>query len=422
MSLSSRSPLLLLGLAMAVACTGQAPREATSAVSDTLRLAFDSTLSANTYTLRLQNGELRGSGADWLTRRARQADHFLIGERHGTAEIPRIVGALYERLEPLGYNYAALEIGPFTARKVNATLQAGGLQALRALITRYDNSPIAFFDWAEEARLAARIVRSGGTLWGVDQEFMYSLPLHLKALAREAETDPEKEALRKIREAMQGEQDYVADAQLSSFGDLRRRFSDRGDTEALARIDALIASNRIYAPYTRDIGTFYESGVMRENYMKKTLTKYLDEAEDPSPKVLYKLGDVHSRQYMASPSDGRVYLGVFLSEWARVRGERTFHVLLDCLGGRVRGSGQGSAGDCESFLSSGEGELPALLQGHMRSEGITVIDLRALRPQFHDWEEIGRAFRSLMLAYDALVMIPDVTPASVMPEFQRNDR
>lgn len=390
-----------------------------------LRAAFDSVVSANTYHLTLEDGELRGEGVDWLLERARDAHHFMIGERHGTAEIPVVAGSLYERLVPRGYDHAALEIGPFAARHVNQALERGGFRELANLLTRYED-PVAFLGWREEARLAARIHEAGGTIWGLDQEFVGSLPMHLDALAEQAETERERRAVERTRDRMRqewaGENDYLGNADPAALRELRAAFEPRGDTEALARVDALITSNEIYAPYTRDTGSFYHSGIQRENYMKRQLVEHVRRAEErtgEAPKVFYKFGGLHSGQHPGATLDQRVTLGTFVSEWARtLRGEDSFHLFVDCNGGHKQGSGQGEAGGCPPYLTLAakqEGRTSPFAE-HLAGEGVTLIDLSALRDRFHDWDFLSRRARSLIIAADAYMAVAGVTPSTPFGE------
>lgn len=387
-----------------------------------VRAAFDSLVTAHSYALTMRDGDLRGPGVEWLVDRAQSAHHFMIGERHGTAEIPAFAGAVYERLASVGYEYAALEIGPFGAKRVNAALNSGGFDALSNLITRYDAAPFAFLDWREEARMAGEIAEAGGTIWGLDQEFVSSLPLHLDALADRATTERERTAVAEIRSQMREDwmegNSTLGNADPEALRSLRRAFEARGDEKALSRIDALIKSNEIYAPYTRDTGSYYHSGVDRENYMKRVLTDSVQRAQErtgEAPRVFYKFGGLHSGRHPGADLDPRVTLGTFVSEWARtLRGEDSVHLLVDCNGGRKQGSGQGPGGNCVSALTA-----PAAKQGetspfskHLSEEHLTLIDLTVLRARFSDWDLLSERARAMIVAFDAYVAIPDVHPST----------
>ncbi len=424
--MSTRTLSFLLLTAFALLGLSGVPAHAQQSDSAAVRAAFDSIVTANTYHLTLNDSQLEGEGADWLVELGRNAHHFMIGERHGTAEIPAVAGALYERLHAAGYDHAALEIGPFAAQHVNTAVDRGGFAALSDLITSYKAAPFAFLDWKEEARLAARIRNAGGTVWGLDQEFVSSLPLHLDALAEQAETERERTAVHETRSRMRSEwahdKDYLGNAEPEALRKLRKAFEKRGDEKALARIDALITSNQIYAPYVRDTGSFYYSGVTRENYMKRTLVDHVRTVQKQTgeaPRVFYKFGGLHSGRHPGTDLDPRVPLGTFVSEWTRtLRGKESFHMFVDCNGGQNQGSGQGSGGECIPYLTgSAQGETSPF-SDHLSAEGITVIDLTALRARFNDWDFLSKRARSLIYAVDAYMTVSDVTPST---PFKRPD-
>lgn len=426
-----RTTAIIAALLLSAPLPADAQQTDTTEAAREARAAFDSIVSANTYHLTLEDGELRGEGVEWLVERGREAHHFMIGERHGTAEIPAVAASLYERLADVGYDYAALEIGPFAARHVNRALDRGGFRALSELLTRYDGAPVAFMAWREEARMAARIAAAGGTIWGLDQEFVRSLPMHLDALTDEAESAGERRAVRRVRDPMREEwtagRDYLGNADPGALEDLREAFEPRGDREALARIDALITSNRIYAPYTRDTGSFYHSGLTRENYMKSVLVERIREVEAGSgdaPRIFYKFGGLHSGKHPGAGLDPRVPLGTFVSEWSRtIRDEVSFHLFVDCNGGRHAGSGQGEAGECPPYLTSQAAarEETSPFAKHLSDEGITLIDLSALRDRFSDWDFLSERARSFVVAADAYMAVAGVTPSTTYDRFRRED-
>jgi len=392
-------PFLLAGL-------NASPTRAQESDSAAIRAAFDSTVAANTYTATLDDGRLRGPGADWLVSRGQVVDHFLMSERHGTAEIPKIAASLYERLSDDGYGPVALEIGPFAAEATNEALENGGYPALEALNTRYESPPIAFLNRKEESEMAARMAKAGATIWGVDYEFIFSLPMHLDALAEQAETEQERTAVQTARRQMNEEWGgasgrAVAAADSSDLQALRAAFEPRGDEEALARIDALLESNAIYAPYVRTDGSFYESRTRREALMKEQLVEYIknwEAAHGEAPNVFQKNAHVGKQNQHYLP------LGAFVSEWARARGEKTFHVVADCSGGEIPKTGQGGGGTCTAWI----GREGSPFAEHLRDDKVTVIDLRALRPGYFDWDFLSEEVRRTITSFDAYVTIPDV--------------
>jgi hypothetical protein len=414
--MSIRPPLsLLLLLLLSVGISRAQPSD-----SAAVRAAFDSTVAANTYTATIADGQFAGPGADWLVARGREADHFLMGERHGTAEIPTVAATLYERLAEHGYGPVALEIGPFAADATNRALARGGYAALETLITRYEGPAIPFLNRRKESKMAARMAAAGATLWGVDYEFIFSLPMHLEALADRAETDPEREAVQRVQALMEDEWGGEAGPALgaapsSAFQSLRAAFEPRGDEEALARIDAMLESNAIYAPYVRDEGNFPESNRRREALMKEQFLDHVRawEAEhEGGPKVFHKNAHVSK----IAPNDLHVTFGAFVAEWARARGEESFHVLADCTGGQIPKTGQGGGGECTAYLGGEDGPFAR----HFRDDQITVMDLRPLREYFGA-DFLSDRLSEGLISFDAYVAIPDVAPSEPLNPVPRGE-
>jgi len=401
-------PPLFSSLIALLSLSFVAPAHAQEPDSAAVRAAFDSIVTANTYTATLEDGRLTGPGADWLEARGAEVDHFLMGERHGTAEIPKVAAGLYDRLADHGYGPVALEIGPFAGKATTGALREGGYPALKDLITRYEGPPIAFLNRKEESEMVARMAEAGAPIWGIDYEFIFSLPMHLDALAEEAATEQEREAVQTARQKMNGDWGgaggrAVAAADPSALRTLRAAFEPRGDEKALARIDALLESNAIYAPYVRTDGSFFESRTRRETLMKEQLVEHIRQWEaqhGEAPNVF------HKNAHTAKQSTEGIYipLGGFMAEWARARGEETFHVMADCHGGQIPKTGQGGGGKCTTWLGGEDGPFAK----HLRENKITIIDLRALRPRYFDWDFLPDKLHEAIVSIDAYIAIPDV--------------
>jgi hypothetical protein len=208
----------------------------------------------------------------------------------------------------------------------------------------------------------------------------------------------------------------VAAAPPSELQALRDAFEPRGDDAALARIDALLESNAIYAPYVRNESTFFKSRTRRETLMKEQLIDQIRQWEDEhgeAPKVFHK--NAHTSKL--SREGIYIPLGGFMAEWARAREEETFHVLADCNGGQIPKTGQGGGGACTAWLG---GENSPFAK-HLREDKITVIDLRALRPRYFDWNFLPDDLHEAIVATDTYVAIPDVQSAEPLNPVPRGE-
>lgn len=243
--------------------------------------------------------------------------------------------------------------------------------------------------------------------------------MHLDALADQAETEQERTAVQTARTRMEEEWGgaggrAVGRADPSALQALRAAFEPRGDEAALDRIEALLESNAIYAPYVRTDGSFYESRTRRETLMKKQLAQYITEweaARGEAPKVFHKNAHTGKR------GDHFRTLGGFMSEWALARGEDTFHIMADCNGGQIPKSGQGGGGECTAWLGGEESPLA----DHFQEGKITIIDLRALRPGYFDWDVLSDDLRRAITSFDAYVAVPDVRPSKPLNPIPRGE-
>src|SRR5687767_4988056 len=78
---------------------------------------LDDLVAANSRSLRLKNGAMQGSGADFIVGEAARAQFIALGEEHNTTEIPEFTSALFGTLqERYGFRFLAAEQDPITLR------------------------------------------------------------------------------------------------------------------------------------------------------------------------------------------------------------------------------------------------------------------------------------------------------------------
>src|SRR5215469_18604510 len=110
-----RSTVMML-CAFAVSCV---------AVSSAQEPVFKDRLLKNRYSLTVSGGSLDGSAVPILRPAVENAQFVLVGEDHGIAEIPAIVGAFCDQLMAAGFHTMALEVGPLAARNLETWVQIG---------------------------------------------------------------------------------------------------------------------------------------------------------------------------------------------------------------------------------------------------------------------------------------------------------
>lgn len=400
-----------------------------AAQDDAKRMEFVSLVAANTYPISFADGRIAGEGLTWLVEEANAAQYFLIGERHATADIADLSAALFEALVPVGYHHAALEFGPFAGKKAEELLRSGGYEALKSFLeTPETYQAIAFLDWAEEAQLAARVVDASpvkeGALWGLDQEFVFGMGMHLNTLDELASKDAQRQILTTLRAAYEDERFAMASTDPAVIQELKGLFQETNTTEAVELVDALLFANHVYGRFLGKISAS-QSNTDRENYMKDNLVDFVHAREaktGAAPKVFFKFGGFHSAPSI--DSDGAMSLGTFVESWARSRDETAFNIYMDCNGGLHRASGQDSStgGDSEQPCTSYFGSIGADAESRQRihifndllaeNNDILLIDLRPLKKQLGEWSFLDNRARKLIAGFDAYLALPNVSAAT----------
>ena len=126
-------------------------------------------------------GNLSGPGFDLLVQEAGEAQFFLIGETHATADVALVASAIHRALAPQGYEHLVVEIGPWSTRFVEETVRSGD-GALGSHVASPGNGLILpFLSFEEEIAFVEQAIalspHGGHVLWGVDQEFIAAAPI-----------------------------------------------------------------------------------------------------------------------------------------------------------------------------------------------------------------------------------------------------
>jgi hypothetical protein len=92
-------------------------------------------------------------------------------------------------------------------------------------------------------------------------------------------------------------------------------------------------------------------------------------------------------------------------------------VLADCNGGSIPKTGQGGGGPCTAYLGGEDSPFA----DHLRDDRITIIDLRALRSRYFDWDFLPDDLREEIVSVDAYVALPDVDPSEPLNPLPRGE-
>jgi hypothetical protein len=381
-------------------------------------------IAAARSPISIVGGRLAGAGGEVLRDAFASSQFVLLGEEHGTAEIPRFAGAVFDALAPLGYRTIAVETGPVLTRHLRGWIaDPNGTKAFSTFERRFPGTT-AFYSWSDEFAFLAGAARRvpGLRLWGLDQELMGAPGfLFAEMLARH----PGRRS-RALIAAMNAENDadYAHASQTGAPPDaylmrvpradlvrLQRSLATDGDAEARRLAASLLATHDIYVDCCNDKAN--ESNRNRAILMKRTLHDYIGAA--PLPKVLFKFGEEHL--YRGLNPVNNYDLGNHLYELGDTDGLKSVGILaLGVSGTKTVFGGFGKPWRTAPSDTIGDPRFAYLAPfiAAMYPQGWTLYDLRSFRSHFNGVGIADRNFRMLTYGYDFLLLIPNVTPDSAI--------
>lgn len=384
------------------------------------------------YVLELSEGALIGSGADFLSKEANAARFFLLGEDHGIGSNLKFAAALFNLLQPNGYNTYVTEIGPVSAGHIRTRLQQpDSLTALRELFTQQPFS-IPFSWYEEEVRLLQAIQQSQPraaepAIIGIDQEFILSPQLHLETL----QTLCTDSALKlKINEWLYMEKAAIRDMyagkpidQLELFMNLalptewtslRNSFELQHNAEGLRIMEALTASHTIYMHYKTE--AYYLNNHVRSVLMKKYFYQAYQQQQvaQPATRYLIKLGANHIER--GHSAMGIQDIGNFISELAVMENSQSFHLFVLPVSGKQNAWLPFLPEEFKAMPiePNTQPELRPILESVSEKSGWHLYDLRPLRLRQTYWADGNADFKKFFRGYDAILLMYDAQPATLI--------
>ncbi len=385
---------------------------------------FTKRLVESRYTLQISAGSFTGTGAPVLADALSKARYIMIGEDHGTREIPQFTQAVCDQLAPQGLTAYAVEAGPLAASTTAATLNSPERLQIAARIQQQYPDSIAFLNLKEENDLAAHCraaVKGEFALWGLDQEFLGSFGLILnhilktplppaakaavESLAREEKIDAGK--------AMQSGdpgQLFMFSVSGSELENARKLIQSGGNTEAQHLINQLMQSYQIYFKNHQRLP---DSNTQRARLMKSNLQDYLGNADSHirSGKMLFKFGDWH--MYRGLNPLLQLDLGNFLSEKADGEGVQALNIIvLGAKGSHLGYAGYGKPYAPETFEMVKDKDYVFMKPffDAATPDSWALYDLRKFRHT--SIGKLSNNMERLVYGFDLLIVIPEVTPSA----------
>jgi hypothetical protein len=387
--------------------------------------ALKQTLSANRHTVGVKDGNLTGDGAEVIRAALPDAQYLLLGEDHGTAEIPLLAAALYRAFAAQGGQTLVTETGPLATRELGRALSGKDAEQRIARFVADFPFTVAFYNWQQETEFLVSARHDTRPpqefhLIGLDQELMGSGKFLLQ---RVREEQPAGVALARLQALEQKQKQAYAEAskegnptkmvmmsadvsEFHALGDALRKQGKSDDP-----IQALLASRAIYSAYFEGS---YQSNVMRAALMKKNFVAQVP----PTAKAMFKFGAFH--MFRGANPLRNLDVGNMLSELAASRGQKSLHVLaLEIHGMQAAFGGVGKPSIATEVDITKQAEFADLkplfdMAEANREAGWSLFDLRPLRGQIGKLG-IPPGLERVVVGYDLMVAIPVSTPSSDLP-------
>ncbi|MEW6747027.1 MAG: hypothetical protein AB1486_30185 [Planctomycetota bacterium] len=380
------------------------------------------TLAEHRFEMTVDAGGISGPGADLLLCEAAAAQFVLIGEFHGTKEVPLFTAHLAERLRPAGFDVYCTEIGPISAEYLLTLLDsADAMGALEAFSLEHPLA-IPLYNWREEAKGLTKIRGCGYDLWGLDAELEF--PEWSRFLFERLVELAPNDAARALAEEWGARLERfwtegVIEHNLEElFGWFPEGARDFGRAFAGAPAEARgIVREFTEAGVLRKLGLedlVYEFGRRRARLMKKHFYEYLERRGGLSnlPRALFRFGAAHvGRGYNV---ENQLDVGNLAAELAAANGRDSLHVHV------MSAEYLPHFPDEEKpFLD----EHPDLAVCFAQAYGSAwvVLDLRSLRPLFHAEKDLAKGHQELcsfVWQHDLAIIVPAFHAATRFGTFE----
>ena len=387
--------------------------------------AEEITAAATEYRQALEFDGETFSGPAWdrLIAEGKGAQFFLVGEEHGIAENPMLVGQLFAALADEGYSKLAIEISPTMASLLDAALVGGGLDGLRELYAQPGGEP-AFFGMQEEAEMLAAVravlPADEPVLWGTDYEVAGDRQL-LKLLERAKKPAAARAALDRLIAASTASWTEYAETGSPQF-----IFSFAGDPALVRAVreawpnpdpqSAVILNTLEKTLFTNSLwmqGKGWESNQARAELQRENFLRYWRAAKQrgETPRVMAKYGGSHMVRGLSQTA---VYdLGTLLPEIAAIEGGKSVSMLI------VPGAGSSVAGLNPSTWTfeprpADGGYLTGLepIMSGAHDDTFTLIDLVPLRTVLGmSGRDVDKDLFRIVHGFDMLLIMSGSNPS-----------
>lgn len=291
-------------------------------------------LGKTTY-FNINNDSIIGNGKETLLNIFQESEFVVYGERHNSKETSNLINAIIPLMTKNNFKTMGFEVGPNSAAKLEELMKpynktTENLKQFNALYynKEWDDYPIPFFTGVEDAKFLETASRYGMKIWGLDQEYYYSILYLTDELLKIYSDDVNFAKIKNLKEEMDVKvkdwfmQEIYSENEIDVFSELLKEpvvidffnATEGKNEKANTIIKDIKLSWDIYSRWRKD------SHVDRISYMRNNfLANYESEKKEKGifPKVFLKFGQVHAQQII---SKGAYDIGHFVNELAKNKG------------------------------------------------------------------------------------------------------
>ncbi|TGE20049.1 hypothetical protein [Hymenobacter elongatus] len=381
--------------------------------------AQDSTMTRliqkNQFPLVQTGPQFSGTGWDQLQQEVAKSQFVMVGEMHGTAQIPQFTGALAQVLQPKIF---VSEIDRYQAQDLSQLVAQPGAPA--AYLQQYPMS-LSFYSWAEEFALARQLHAQKVQLLGIDQVNGFTVGRFYTRLAEQSKRKATKTYLLQRAAAYQATDRVEMTSKDQKMTMMHQPPSALDSLVAMTRqespavqrmVQEYVSSIRIYqtsAQASTGLQSHKERiGMMKRNLMQD-LRPYQPTGTEALPKMLLKFGAEHGARNLS-------FIGVFdvgnlVTNLADMQNHKSLHVMvLGKQGTTTAGFDSDIRKNTHAYQPDADNAYK-LFYDQTTASAWNVVDLRPLRRAL-----LGRKLQvadlkleRTILGYDYLVIIPQTT-------------
>ncbi len=399
----------LAGLSL-LALVASQPAPAQELVADSTLLAR--LLHENHLSFTPAGQDFTGAGWDKLRSEVSRSQFVLVGEMHGTTQIPQFTAALAQVLRP---TFFVAEISRYEAQDLRRlTAQPG---PPRAYLAQHPFA-LSFYSWPAEFALARQLQAQQVQVLGIDQVSCFAAGRVLDRLAEQARRPATRAAIHRQAVATQAADRAIMATDGSKLAMFQQPAAALDRLQGLVRHESA-AVRQLAADYAASCAIYHAQvthtgghpervSLLKRNLLRELLAHQLP-AGKPLPRLLVKLGDEHLARGLSY--SGFFDVGNLLVNLADVQNQASLHILI--MGKRGAFSGGFDPDDlAKNVVPYSPTELAWLKPAYDQTgQSWSLFDLRPARQALmqRQLHLADQPLERAILGYDYLVIIPETT-------------